>query len=97
VRALSLNGLRKQVEDHFAGQDLDMRRREASSPGQLVNSGMSKRKEGSRSVTAITKCLLWVAAGEPVHSDGEGVAPVWPPQRRMVRAGLMDKDHEQDQ
>jgi hypothetical protein len=58
---------------------------------------MSKRKEGSRSVTAITKCLLWVAAGEPVHSDGEGVAPVWPPQRRMVRAGLMDKDHEQDQ
>ena len=24
VRALSLNGLRKQVEDHFAGQTLDI-------------------------------------------------------------------------
>jgi hypothetical protein len=30
---------------------------------------------------AITKYLIWVAAGEPVHSDGESVAPVWPHPR----------------
>ena len=28
------------------------------------------------------------AAGEPVQSGGESVEPVWPHQRRMVRAGL---------
>jgi hypothetical protein len=36
------------------------------------------------------------AAGEPVHSGGESIKPVWPHRRRMVRAGLREKDHEQD-
>jgi hypothetical protein len=31
------------------------------------------------------------AAGEPVHSGSESVAPVWPHQQRMVRADLMEK------
>jgi hypothetical protein len=31
------------------------------------------------------------AAGEPVHRSRDGVAPVWPHQRRLVRAGLMEK------
>jgi hypothetical protein len=40
---------------------------------------------------AITKCLISAQDGEPVHSNGESVAPAWPHQRRMVRAGLMEK------
>src|SRR5262245_2054908 len=36
------------------------------------------------------------AAGEPVHSGGESVAAGWPHQRRMVRAGLLEKDREQE-
>jgi hypothetical protein len=28
---------------------------------------------------------------KPVHSGGESVAPVWPHQRRMVRAAWMEK------
>src|SRR5262245_49353719 len=31
------------------------------------------------------------AASEPVHGSTESVATVWPHQRRMVRAGLMEK------
>jgi hypothetical protein len=31
------------------------------------------------------------AVCERVHSNGESVAPAWPHQRRMVRAGLMEK------
>ena len=40
---------------------------------------------------AITQCLISAQDGEPVHSNGESVAPAWPHQRRMVRAGLMEK------
>src|SRR5262245_1894816 len=29
--------------------------------------------------------------------SGDSIAPVWPQQRRMVRAACMEKDHEQDQ
>ena len=94
MRALSLNGLRKQVEDQLAGQDLDMRRREASSPGQF---GHERAQGGEPQCDGHHKMSDLGGRREPVHSDGEGVAPVWPPQRRMVRAGLMDKDHEQDQ
>jgi hypothetical protein len=39
----------------------------------------------------ITKCLIWVPPGEPVHSGSESVAAVWPHQRRMVRAAWMEK------
>jgi hypothetical protein len=40
---------------------------------------------------AITKCLIWVPPGEPVHSTTGSGEPVWPHQRGMVRAGLMEK------
>jgi hypothetical protein len=31
------------------------------------------------------------AAGEWAHSNGESIAPLWPHQRRMIRATWMEK------
>jgi hypothetical protein len=89
VRALLLNGLRKQVEDQLAGQDLDMRRREASSPGQF---GHEPAQGGEPQCDGHHKMFDLAAAGEPIHSDGESVAAVWPHQRLDGPfAGLMEK------
>jgi bacteriocin-like protein len=33
---------------------------------------------------AITKCRIGFTTGEPVHSSGESIAPVWPHQRRKM-------------
>ena len=45
----------------------------------------------SRSVMAITKCLIWVPGCDPLHGGSENIAPAWPHQRLdRPFAGLME-------
>jgi hypothetical protein len=67
---------------HIASRRRGVESRRTSALGQPESAGGC---DGHHEVSDL------VAAGEPAHRIDDSVAPVWPHQRRMVRAGLMEK------